>query len=107
MSTDEVETRARTMGWLPQAKFRGKAENWLPADKYVERGETILPILQHNNRELASSVAKAEGEVTQLKQQLKEATEAIEGLKDFRSTLTKERATEQKKEITTAIVQAR
>jgi hypothetical protein len=95
------------MGWLPKDRYKGKPENWIPADKYLERGEAILPILQANNRDLATSVTRMETENTQLKQQLKDASEAIEGLKEFRSTLAKERAQEQKREITTAIVQAR
>jgi len=107
MSTDEVETRARTMGWLPKEKFRGKEDNWLPADKYLERGEQILPLLLANNRDLANSVAGLETVNAKLTQQLKEASEAIEGLKDFRSSITKDRATTQKKELTTAIINAR
>jgi hypothetical protein len=107
MSTNEAETRARTMGWLPKDKFKGPPEHWMPADKYLERGDSILPILQANNRELADKVNRVDGENAQLKQQLKDATEAIEGLKEFRSTITKEKATEQKKEIAKAIVQAR
>lgn len=107
MSVNEVETRARTMGWLPKEKYKGKAENWLPADKYVERGESILPILQANNRDLVNRVNLFEGENSQLKQQLKEASEAIEGLKEFRSTITKTQAQDQKKTITAAIVKAR
>jgi hypothetical protein len=107
MSTNEVETRARTMGWLPEDKFKGPKTAWLPADKYIERGETILPLMQANNKKLSEGLATAQGQVSQLTQQLAAATEAIEGLKEFRSTVTKERATEQKREITTAIVQAR
>lgn len=107
MSTNESETRARTMGWLPKDRYKGKPENWLPADDYLKRGEEILPILQHNNRDLTDQVTRIGGENAQLKAQLAAATEAIEGLKDFRSKVTKEAAVAQKTELTKAIVKAR
>ena len=111
MSASEIETKARMMGWVPKDKFisekLGPESAWRSAADYVAKGEEITPILKANNRKLLESQARLDAENNQLKQQLKDATEAIEGLKEFRSTLTKERATEQKKEITTAIIQAR
>ena len=107
MSTNEVEAQARTMGWKPKDQFTGPESNWLPAEEYLERGERIKPILEANNNKLRTKLVEVERKNTELQQQLAAAQEAIEGLKEFRSTLTKERAVEQKKEITTAIVEAR
>jgi hypothetical protein len=107
MSTSESETRARTMGWLPLEKFEGPKERWVDAETYLKRGEEFLPILKANNRKLADQVNNLEQENRSTKEQLKAASEAINELKKFRSTLNKEKAIEQKKEITSAIVQAR
>lgn len=107
MSTNESETRARTMGWLPLDKFEGPKERWVDADTYLKRGEEFLPILKANNRKLADQVNSQGEELAKTRQQLTAAAEAIDELKKFRSTLNKEKATEQKREITAAIVQAR
>lgn len=107
MSTSESETRARTMGWLPLDKFEGPKERWVDADTYLRRGEEFLPILKANNRKLADQVSALEQENLTTKQQLKAASEAIDELKKFRSTLNKEKAIEQKRDITAAIVKAR
>lgn len=107
MSANEAETRARTMGWLPQDKFEGPKERWVDAETYLRRGEEFLPILKANNRKLADQVNALEAESVKNKQLLNAASEAIDELKKFRSTLNKEKATEQKRDITAAIVQAR
>ena len=110
MSTTEVEVRAKNMGWMPKDRFiaEGRPEaDWLPAEDYVKKGESIMPILKASNRKMNDSLVQVQNENSQLKQQLADAQEAIEGLKEFRSTLTKEKAQEQKKELTKAIVQAR
>jgi hypothetical protein len=111
MSAPEVETRARTMGWMPKENYLrdkvGPEENWLPADKYVERGESIMPILKANNRKLADQVNRQESELQSTKQALVAATEAIEELKNFRSTINKERVVEQKQELLSQIAQAK
>jgi len=107
MSTNEAETRARTMGWLPLEKFDGPKERWVDAETYLKRGEEFLPILKANNRKLADQVNSVESELVKTKQLLSAAQESIDELKKFRSTLNKERAVEQKREITSAIVKAR
>jgi hypothetical protein len=107
VSTNEVETKARAMGWLPKDQFRGSEENWLAADKYVERGEAIMPILQANNRKLADRLASAEAELQSTKHLLSSATEAIEELKNFRTTLNKDKVKEKKTEVLSALATAK
>jgi len=41
---NEVETRARSQGWVSKDEFRGDPEKWRPADEFVKRGEELLPI---------------------------------------------------------------
>lgn len=47
---DDVQSRARAMGWVPKDQFRGPAENWRDADEFVRRGEEELPILRERLR---------------------------------------------------------
>lgn len=45
---NEIEEKARAMGWRPLEEFKGDPGKHIPADKYVERGLEKLPILQRN-----------------------------------------------------------
>lgn len=110
MSVDEAETRARTMGWMPKDKFvaEGQPEaNWLPAADYIKRGEGIMPILKANNKKLSSQLTTMEGELRSTKQMLKEASEAIEELKTFRSSLNKDKVKDQKATVLSALAEAK
>jgi hypothetical protein len=111
MSTNEIEARARSMGWAPKENYLrdklGPEEKWLPADKYVEKGESIMPILKANNRKLAEQVNNQGRELNETKAALAAATEAIEELKDFNSTVNKERVKDQKTEILAQLAQAK
>lgn len=111
MSTTEIETRARSMGWAPKENYLrdnlGPEESWLPADKYVEKGESIMPILKANNRKLAEKVDNTERALNETKAALTAATEAIEELKTFNSTINRERVKDQKTEILSQLAQAK
>lgn len=107
MSANEVEQKARNMGWLPKEQFRGRVENWVDADKYVERGEQFVPFLQATNRKLEGELTAVRGEVNTLQTTLKEATETIQALKEFRTELNKERVEELKGNLVEGIKAAR
>jgi hypothetical protein len=111
MSTTEIETRARANGWAPKENYLrdrlGPEENWLPADKYLEKSESILPILRANNKKLADQANRTEAELQTTKAALQAATEAIEELKNFRSSVNKEKVKEQKSDIMSRLAQAK
>lgn len=110
MSADEAETRARTMGWMPKDKFvaEGQPEaNWLPAADYIKRGESIMPILKANNKKLSDRLATAEGKLKSTEQMLAAASEAIEELKSFRSSLNKDKVKSQKTTVLSALAEAK
>ena len=44
--SEDVEQRARAMGWVPQEDFRGDEERWVDAETFLDRGENIMPILK-------------------------------------------------------------
>jgi len=107
MSANESETRARTMGWLPKEQYKGPEEHWLDANAYLKRGDGIMPILQANNKKLSDRLATAEAELQSTKQLLSAATESIDELKNFRSTLNVEKVKSKKAEVLSAIAEAK
>lgn len=46
--TRDYEAEARSMGWVPEAEWKGerKPSKFLDAKDFVERGETVIPILR-------------------------------------------------------------
>ena len=107
MSTNEAETQARAMGWLPKEQFRGPESSWIDAEAYVERGNNIMPILKANNEKLIQRLSQVEAQNAELTATLKASSEAIEELKNFRSTLNKEKVQTQKTEILAGIKEAK
>jgi hypothetical protein len=62
----EVEVRAREMGWIPKEDFKGDLTRWVSAQEYVERGETVLPILQATNKKLREELAAQRARLEEL-----------------------------------------
>ncbi len=63
--TNEVETRARSQGWVPKDEFRGDPEKWRPADEFVKRGEEILPIALERARAAERRIQDMEAQFQQ------------------------------------------
>lgn len=47
---DDVESRARSQGWVSRDEFRGDPDKWRPADEFVKRGEELLPVALERSR---------------------------------------------------------
>jgi len=52
----ETEDRAKRMGWVPQADFRGAEDKWVSAEKFVERGDNELPIMRERMRKMDGTI---------------------------------------------------
>lgn len=104
---NETEQKARKMGWLPKEQFRGKEENWVDAEKYVQKGEEFIPFLQADRRRLEGELATTNGKLSELANSLKDATETINALKEFRTELNKERVQGLKDDLVDGIKAAR
>jgi hypothetical protein len=95
---EQVEARARAMGWTPKDEFKGDPAKWREAGEFVERGEREIPLLRAQNKrlearigelsttvkEFADHLSKTEQRaydraITDLKQQRKEAIAAGDG----------------------------
>lgn len=79
---NEVEDRARAMGWRPQDEYKGDPSKWRSAEDFVQRGESELPILRENLRRTTSEIttlrerlAKTEGNAQANFQRLEKMTE--------------------------------
>ena len=103
----DVEVKAKSMGWLPEGEFRGRKESWVPAEEYVKRGETFVPFLQAERKKLERELSTRDQKLTYLETQLKEASETIEALKEFRTELNKERVEERREQLVEGIKVAR
>lgn len=103
---DEVEQRARTMGWVPKDEFRNK-ELWVDADTFVRRGEEITPILKANNRKLESDMARIMAENAKLAQMVAAGQESITALTQFHEDNLKRALAEQKKRLAAELSVAR
>lgn len=83
--TNEVEVKARELGWQPKDEFRGDPERWVDAAAYVERGETMLPLIKASNKRLNDQVSTLTRELGDTKTRLKASEESVEALKAFNS----------------------
>jgi hypothetical protein len=52
----EVETEARSQGWVPQEEFKGNPDHWRDAPEFVEFGRKLNPILRKTNDELKREI---------------------------------------------------
>lgn len=99
-SSKAVLAEARQLGWVPLEEFRGDQSRWVDAEAFVQRGHEIMPLLKANNNRLLE-------ELTTVRGQLKQATEAIEQLQMASAEITKERVAAVRKELVTSIRTAR
>jgi len=62
----ELEGRARRMGWRPQDEFRGPADAWVAADVFIDRTMAEAPFLRERNRFLDDHLVKQQRETARL-----------------------------------------
>ena len=89
---NEMETKARRLGWVPKDDFRGDPDRWRPADEFLERGERILPLVLKDNDRL-------HGRLSELETMLKETRESSKELLAFTSKAEERAYTRAKAEI--------
>lgn len=79
----EIETRARRMGWAPKEEFRGDPARWKEAKEFLDRGENELPILRDRYRALEE---RSDKEIGGIKKQLDETLGVLKEFRDFSRT---------------------
>lgn len=81
MDATEVQTKAKSMGWVPQEEFRSDPSLWVDAEEFVRRGEEILPIVKSTNRRLEQELADSRQKLSSMEATIKANQEAMEALK--------------------------
>lgn len=106
-SSEAIEKKAKGMGWIPKERFNGREDEFIPADEFVRRGEEMIPILRANNRKLEGELAEVRANAARNETLLRASQESIEELKNFNSSIAKERAEGRKKELLKGISEAK
>lgn len=76
---DDLQTRAKSMGWSPREEFRGPAEKWVDAEEFVRRGEEELPVLRERLRTSTSRISALDRELAKQRTEFEDKLQRIEG----------------------------
>jgi hypothetical protein len=98
--SDNLEQKAREIGWRPKEEFRGDPEKWVEAGEYLRRGEEVLPLVKAENRHLKDKTDTLTREVAQLKAVVTEQSRSMTDLVDFSRQQLKDKLAEQKRQLT-------
>jgi hypothetical protein len=107
METEQVEAKAREMGWRPKEEWHGRPDGWQDAETFVARGEEILPIVRSQNKQLRSEVDDLKAKLAEATTILQASQESIEALKELNSAETRKKMEEQKATLKTQLVAAK
>ena len=85
----QLEARARAMGWTPKDEFKGDPSKWRDAGEYVKRGETEVPLLRAQNKRLEAKIGELSTTVREMGEYLSKTEQraydrAIADLKEQR-----------------------
>lgn len=94
MSANEVEVKARRMGWVPKEQFHGDPTRFVEAEAFIKRGEDILPILKKNNEGLERSIAARDTKIAELEAQVAEVAKVTAQVKQDRADAAREKIKE-------------
>jgi len=90
--SNENESTAAEMGWVPKDEYRGDPSKWVDAETFVARGNKSGPILKERNEHLIK-------EIQELKSQFAEHRKTTEQFKQFQADLQERKAAEYKAQI--------
>ena len=90
--SNDFESTASEMGWVPQDQYRGDPNKWVDAETFVSRGNKSGPILKERNEHLIK-------EIQELKNQFAEHKKTTEQFKQFQADLQERKAAEYKAQI--------
>lgn len=64
---DQIEDRARAVGWAPKEEFRGDPDKWVEANVFLERADKDMGLLKSNNEKLHETVGVLRDEISEMK----------------------------------------
>ncbi|MHA2266021.1 MAG: hypothetical protein ACXAEN_26815 [Candidatus Thorarchaeota archaeon] len=74
--TENIEQRARDMGWRPKEEWSGPEENWKTAEDFVRIGENYMPVLKER-------LGKMEETIGELRTENKKVTGSLTKLAEW------------------------
>lgn len=83
---EQVEARARELGWKPKDEYRGPPERWRDAPEFLKHGEDTLPILRERLRRQGTQINELSTNVKEMTTRLRESGEVLQEL--HKETLT-------------------
>lgn len=103
----EIVAKAKGLGWVPKAEWKGPANAWTDAEEYVQRGEQILPILRANNRKSEQQIVNLQTELQKAQKLIKAQNESLTVLTQMNTKANRDTAKEKRRELLRAQAQAR
>lgn len=77
-SAPDVESRARSQGWVAQDEWRGDPDKWRPADEFVKRGEELLPVAVERSRAAERRAQELEARLEQKSREFADQIKRVE-----------------------------
>lgn len=105
--SDDIEAKAREMGWADADHFRGDPDNFVSAEEYVRRSQSVLPFVKAQNRKLEEQLAAQRAETKKLAELFAASQESITALQSFHEKNIEEAVRRTKEELTAQLVVAR
>lgn len=105
-ASEEVQAKAKDLGWLPPKHFRGDPEKFVDADEYIRRSEEVLPFVKARNSKLESQVAKLTQQLTEQAELLKANQESMSAMEKYHQEDTKRRIESVRRQLKAAVAQA-
>ena len=104
---EDVQAKAREIGWRPPTEFKGDPQKWVDADEYLRRGEEVLPLVKATNKRLEAQLGNVLDENRRLAAQVEEMRQSMDDIAKFNAEQLQQRLTEQKRELTARLREAR
>lgn len=104
---NEVEVKARSMGWHPREEYRGDPEKFVDAQEFLDNGERVLPIIRSQNRKLETEVSALRSTLAEKDAAISSLSTSIEELKKFQQEEVKRQVKEERARLKAEIREAR
>lgn len=104
---NDVEVRAREMGWRNQDEFKGDPDKWVDAEEYVRRGEHVLPLVKAENKRLVERTDEMSREIQRLTQVVAENQNSMRDFAHYAAEQLREKLEDQRRELSARLREAR
>lgn len=64
---EDIEAKARAMGWKPEDEFQGDPANWKSAEDFVRISDNVMPVLKERLEKVLQNLDKMSSELAEVK----------------------------------------